>query len=173
MGVNAAATAPDWFINLMIYLFGLGLFILEIFIPSGGLIGIGAFGCVGFALYSIFAAGYTEVGLALVVLTLVYMVATFYWGLNRITSRASLDDAVATGDDVTAALELLGVAGEAITPLRPAGIARIDGRRFDVVGTGGFIPDGARVRVVEVNGNRIVVREEVTTAPTDSTEEPA
>ena len=41
--------------------------------------------------------------------------------------------------------------------LRPTGIARIDGRRVDVVTRGEQLEPGTRVRVVEVSGNRLVV----------------
>jgi membrane-bound serine protease (ClpP class) len=52
----------------------------------------------------------------------------------------------------------LGKDGVAQTALRPAGIAEIDGTRVDVVAESGFIDPGAPVRVVLVEGNRIVVR---------------
>jgi membrane-bound serine protease (ClpP class) len=53
----------------------------------------------------------------------------------------------------------LGHTGTALSPLRPAGIADIDGARVDVVSEGSFIPVGATIEVVRVDGNRIVVRE--------------
>ncbi len=53
----------------------------------------------------------------------------------------------------------LGRTGTAISPLRPAGIADIDGTRVDVVSDGGFIDAGAAIEVTRVDGNRIVVRQ--------------
>jgi membrane-bound serine protease (ClpP class) len=52
----------------------------------------------------------------------------------------------------------LGRTGRAASPLRPAGIADIDGRQVDVVSDDGFIEAGAPVVVARVDGNRIVVR---------------
>jgi membrane-bound serine protease (ClpP class) len=52
----------------------------------------------------------------------------------------------------------LGRSGTALSPLRPAGIAEIDGTRVDVVSDGGFIEAGAAIEVTRVDGNRIVVR---------------
>jgi membrane-bound serine protease (ClpP class) len=52
----------------------------------------------------------------------------------------------------------LGKQGTAESPLRPAGIADIDGRRVDVVSQGEWIDAGARIEVIRVDGNRIVVR---------------
>ena len=53
----------------------------------------------------------------------------------------------------------LGHTGTALSPLRPAGMAEIDGARVDVVSDGGFIEAGAVIEVTRVDGNRIVVRE--------------
>lgn len=53
----------------------------------------------------------------------------------------------------------MGRAGIALSPLRPAGIAEIDGVRIDVVSDGGFIDAGASIEVTRVDGNRIVVRQ--------------
>jgi membrane-bound serine protease (ClpP class) len=52
----------------------------------------------------------------------------------------------------------LGRQGHAVSPLRPAGIADIDGQRVDVVSDGGFIDAGEPIRVERVDGNRIVVK---------------
>jgi membrane-bound ClpP family serine protease len=55
--------------------------------------------------------------------------------------------------------ELLQGTGTALTQLRPSGVALIKGQRVDVVTEGGLIESGAAVRVVAVEGARIVVRE--------------
>jgi len=52
----------------------------------------------------------------------------------------------------------LGRTGTALSPLRPAGIAEIDGARVDVVSDGGFIDAGTSIEVTRVDGNRVVVR---------------
>jgi membrane-bound serine protease (ClpP class) len=54
-------------------------------------------------------------------------------------------------------LALVGQDGTIEADCRPAGMARIDGRRVDVVTRGEWIEAGTRVRVVEVQGNRVVV----------------
>jgi membrane-bound serine protease (ClpP class) len=51
-----------------------------------------------------------------------------------------------------------GHTGVALSPLRTAGIAEIDGTRLDVVSDGGFIDAGTSIEVTRVEGNRIVVR---------------
>lgn len=52
----------------------------------------------------------------------------------------------------------LGKKGRASSPLRPAGIAEIDGQRVDVVSDGEHIEAGQLIEVTRVDGNRIVVR---------------
>jgi membrane-bound serine protease (ClpP class) len=52
----------------------------------------------------------------------------------------------------------VGRHGTAVTPLRPAGIATIDGARVDVVSDGDYIASGEPVVVTRLEGNRVVVR---------------
>ncbi|HLJ97074.1 MAG TPA: NfeD family protein [Gemmataceae bacterium] len=54
---------------------------------------------------------------------------------------------------------LLGAIGVAATALRPAGIARFGDDFVDVVSEGSYIAAGTRVQVVEIEGNRVVVKE--------------
>ena len=54
--------------------------------------------------------------------------------------------------------ELVGRTGDDTTELPPSGTAEIDGRPVDVVSEGAFLPKGTNVRVVTVEGARVVVR---------------
>ena len=54
--------------------------------------------------------------------------------------------------------ELLGQTGTTLTTLRPAGTAVINGKRVDVVSEGAFIEKGKNVKVVDLEGLRVVVR---------------
>ena len=54
--------------------------------------------------------------------------------------------------------ELLGEVGDAITSLRPAGTCVFNGKRIDVVADGVYIEKGTRVKVVGIEGLRVVVR---------------
>jgi membrane-bound ClpP family serine protease len=54
--------------------------------------------------------------------------------------------------------ELLHQTGTAATVLRPSGTAIINGRRVDVVTEGDLVERGAPIRVVAVEGMRVVVR---------------
>ena len=54
----------------------------------------------------------------------------------------------------------LGDAGVALTALRPAGAAQIADRRVDVVTDGDWIEPNTSVRVVRIEGAKVVVRAE-------------
>ncbi len=56
-------------------------------------------------------------------------------------------------------IALLGAMGVAVTPLRPAGKAQFGEQFLDVISDGDYVPPGGRVRVVEIEGTRIVVKE--------------
>jgi membrane-bound ClpP family serine protease len=56
----------------------------------------------------------------------------------------------------------LGKVGRSLTQLRPAGTADFDGVHLDVVTEGSFIGPGTEIRVIMVEGPRIVVRQEKT-----------
>ncbi len=52
---------------------------------------------------------------------------------------------------------LVGKEGVTLSPLRPAGIAEIEGERMDVVTDGEFLASGTPVKVLSIEGVRIVV----------------
>lgn len=52
---------------------------------------------------------------------------------------------------------LVGRTGCALTPLRPSGTADIDGRTVDVLTDGVYVDAGVPLRVVRVEGARVVV----------------
>lgn len=54
--------------------------------------------------------------------------------------------------------ELLDQTGVALTTLRPSGMALVNGRRVDVVTEGPFLERGTPVKVIAIEGLRVVVR---------------
>lgn len=66
--------------------------------------------------------------------------------------------------------ELLHQTGVAFTQLRPSGIALIDGRRVDVVSDGALIEKGTPIKVVAIEGMRVVVRAAPGVATASTTE---
>lgn len=71
------------------------------------------------------------------------------------TSQNSADGFQAAPQELAA---LAGQSGQSLSPLRPAGVALIDGQRVDVVTNGEFIESETEVEVVAVEGSRVVVQ---------------
>ena len=55
--------------------------------------------------------------------------------------------------------ELMGMEGIALTTLRPAGSAEFNGQKYDVVADWEYIPKGNKVKVIRVEGIKVVVKE--------------
>lgn len=142
---------------------GLMLIIAEVLVPSFGLLGgLATLAVVG----SVFVAWREDPSLgssfliAAVLLVPTFVVLAFKilprtpLGKRLILSGPTFDDGAAVDQRDKG---LLGAEGVAMTPLRPAGMARLAGRRVDVVSRGERVDPGERVRVIEVKGNRVVV----------------
>jgi len=83
--------------------------------------------------------------------------------LNRLMLKPQAEAEMA-GEDVSEAVRpetaaLLGALGVAATPLRPAGKVKFGDEYIDVVAEGSYVEAGTRVQVIEIEGNRIVVKE--------------
>ena len=57
--------------------------------------------------------------------------------------------------------EMVGKSGVAITSLRPAGTALIEGQRVDVVTPGTFLEKDTEITIIQIDGNRVVVDKKV------------
>ncbi len=147
---------------LTLLLLGTALFVLEIFVP-GGIAGLfGGLLCL-LAAWKAVAAFDGWIGLALALLAVVVACGMVFlvvrvFPSTRVGRKLSLhaDLKESRADDPSLA-SLAGAEGTAETALRPAGFATLGGRRVDVVTRGDEIPAGEPVRVVEIEGNRVVV----------------
>lgn len=161
-GHYAAGLAEYW----VLLLFGLGvvLLLIEVVIPGFGIIGIT--GILSIVASIILAAKTVEAGLLMFAAALVLSALLAFLAYRFFERRGALrhiflaNEARSELGYVSAAdqKELLGMEGAALSALRPAGAAQIAGRRVDVVSEGTFIPAGAAVKVVSVEGARVVVR---------------
>ncbi|MCA9320835.1 MAG: hypothetical protein KDB18_12995 [Salinibacterium sp.] len=149
-------------------LVGSALVIAEVMFPSFGLIGIMAATCFLFAILEAFDMGDTQGygAVAAVVLAIPGAIWSGFWILrttplgNRLLMKPPPFKTGASPAAAEAGLDqLVGREGHTESPMRPAGIVDLDGRRVDAVSDGGFLAAGTRVRVTHVEGNRIVVTE--------------
>lgn len=136
------------------------LMMLEVYLP--GMIA----GTIGFlCLIAGVIVGYVEFGARVGTWILTGVVAALIGGFFAwlwVFPRTSMGRAVIShrtvGDIGVEKPELVGQSGVAFTRLRPSGTALIGGHRVDVVTEGGMVEKGEAVRVVAVEGMRVVVR---------------
>ena len=152
----------SWAILLM--LIGCGLVVMEIFIPSGGVLGFLSVVAIVGSIIMAFRRD-TAMGLGFIVITLIVVPAVIglafkYWPMTPM-GRAFLgelpDEEDVKPDDPRR--ELVGRIGTAKSKMLPSGSVLVDGHLLDAVSQGAAIEAGQTVVVVEVRGNRVVVRE--------------
>jgi membrane-bound serine protease (ClpP class) len=110
----------------------------------------------------------TRVAIAMGVTLVGLVVAAHYLPRTRAMSGLILQSSLASNthaqgpDSFVSADEsrFAGQVGVAESDLRPVGVARFGDERVDVISEGGYVAAGTRVRVLHVEGARIVVRAE-------------
>ncbi len=144
---------------------GILLMAVELVIPGGivGLIGYCLFmwgvfiGLGGGDIATYAVLGSTIVLLLLLVTFFNHFSKTWIGKLFTLGQRSTTKQGYVSNDVQS---DLQGKIGVAHTPLRPAGIARIDDMLIDVVTEGDFIDAGATIVVVRVIGSRNIVRQQ-------------
>ena len=159
--------------ELLLVASGLVLLALEIFvIPGFGIAGVlGIIALLGGLSLSLVGAGATwefilravgQVVFSLLAALIASLVMLRFLPRLPLDRRLILETGLAAGQGYASAPETdqrwLGKSGRAVSPLRTAGIAEIEGERVDVVSDGEFIESGAPIMVTRIDGNRIVVR---------------
>jgi membrane-bound serine protease (ClpP class) len=156
-----------WF-PVLLFVVGFIALFLELFVPAAGLIGAAGIICMvvgtvlgyrsfGSTVGTLFLTG-TLVGVpAMIVIGLKLFPKTFV-GKRLILSFSQGQAEGFTSYTSERYENLLGREGEAVTMLRPSGMVLIDGKKHSVVTSGELIERGERVRVIKVEGSRVVVR---------------
>lgn len=150
--------------DAILLLAGVGFLLLltEMFLPGGVL---GALGCA--LLVAAIVVGYVQHGFVwgsvmLCVIVVVVLVGFCVWMAifprTAVGRSLMLGRSLGKGDERAPSLCAVGDVGISITPLRPAGTARIGERRVDVVAEGEFVERDAAITVIACEGARIVVR---------------
>lgn len=150
---------------IILLILGIILIVVEFFVAGGiiGLLGVGSI--IG----SLFMAGYdfTHMSMSVAIAFVVAIVAAVIL-FKSIGMERGLFRHIVLRDRTTTELgyvssvnreELIGAEGVTVTPLRPAGTAVFDDERLDIVSEGSFIELDKRVKIVKVEGMRIVVQE--------------
>lgn len=149
---------------VVLLILGIILVIAEFFVTGGilGILGIGAI--IG----SLFLAGYDlgQMSLSISIAFIVAVIAAFILfkavGMEKgLFRHIILRDQTSTELGYVSSinrLELIGLEGVAVTTLRPSGTGVFNNERIDVVSEGTFIEKETKIKVVKVEGARIVVR---------------
>jgi len=154
-----------WLLVLALIVLGFILLLTELLvIPGFGFIGVLGLGALGYGIYIATTRLSPLVGILVSLASLTILIGmirffpkTAFWKRLRLERTEEKDK----GFQVQANLDTyIGETGVSITPLRPSGIAKIEGKRIDVVTEGIFLPKDARIKVISVEGNRVVVRKE-------------
>ncbi|MFZ4574988.1 MAG: NfeD family protein [Phycisphaerales bacterium] len=161
----------EWLVwGLILLGLAFGLLILEIFVPTAGILGITslALACVG--VFCLFRASLGW-GLGGLTSVLIGGPTTFFYGLKvyrqtalgkKMTS-ADADEVVAAAREeeeeaFRARLQLMGREGEVVTELRPVGVVKIGDQRYDALSETTLVSSGAKVRVTGVEPTQLRVR---------------
>ena len=149
---------------LLLFIGGLALIGLEMFVPGGI---VGTVGIITVVYAIIYVNKSTYYIAFILVVSLILAVILYYVNRNvfykklMFLDRLVLNDSISTKDGYVASesrLELLGQKLIAYTDLRPAGVAILDNEKLDVVTDGDFIEKGNKIEVIRVEGMRIVVK---------------
>jgi len=146
------------------------LVFIEVFVPSGGIIGLVATGVAIAGVVFLFRYS-TTWGLAGSLLVIVGGPSIFFFALNLLPSTP-MGRAMMGGIDPVKQeererqereerenlLSLVGAEGEALTDLRPVGSVRVDGQRHEATSDTSYIRSGERIRVTGVDMATLKVR---------------
>lgn len=150
--------------SILLFLIGVALIVVEMFQPGFGIAGIGGIICL---IADIFITAHTWMqglimaAIIVVLLALLFAIFVLLSARGRFPGKLVLKESTGAEEGFSAAEDmqyLMGKQGIAVTDLRPAGNADFDGVKLDVVTRGEFVEHGNSVAVIEVEGNRIVVR---------------
>lgn len=149
------------FAAIITLILGVGLIVLEICLPGFGVPGISGTVLTAFSL--LVMINYIGWGALLVAIGILLLLGCVLLIVSRSAKRGKgrfvLHSSINQKQDQTEVWIKPEMHGIALTDLHPSGIASFGERKTDVVTRGEFVFKEARIKVLEVDGNRIVVKE--------------
>ena len=157
-----AINSPALIMPTILQLAGVVVLLAEIFIPSGGMLGVIAAGLFVYSLFIVFNDISITTGFFFLFIDFIALTSIIYWGIKLIgRSPAALIKTLSSQEGVTSqdsSMEsLLGKTGVTLADLRPSGLALIEGHRLDVISQGEYIKKESQIIVHKVTGNQIIV----------------
>lgn len=158
----------DWWLLFAVFLYVVCavLIVAEVFIPSGGLLGIAAFASLAGGVVLFFRhspmAGLAGLIVAIFMVPSLLVLAYKLLPRTRFGRRVLLAPPVRQrGDAISDApqlSELLSRTGRVLTTMRPVGMCDFDGRRVECVAESGYVQKDKKVKVIGVDGTQVTVR---------------
>jgi membrane-bound serine protease (ClpP class) len=148
---------------IVLLLLGCALVVLEVFVPSGGILGtlagLALVGSIIFAFRRDITAGLAFVLISMVAVPVLLTFAFRVWPHTPM-GKAFLGELPSEDEfkPVDPRRELVGRLGVAKSKMLPSGSVLVDGQWIDAVTQGDAIEPGEPVVVVEVRANRVIVR---------------
>lgn len=162
-------------LEIILFFVGVALLILEVFvIPGFGVAGIAGIICIVGSLYMSLIGSFESVSMpdmtgaamqvGLVLLSTIviagimgkFLPKTGLWRWITLEPEFKKEAGYVASDDYS---EYLGKIGTAQSTLRPAGIGEFGNKRLDVVTEGEFVEQDRPIKIIRVEGYRLIVRE--------------
>ncbi|WP_209860401.1 NfeD family protein [Paenibacillus shirakamiensis] len=159
---NYIAGFAGWETGLL-FVIGLILLALELFVPSFGILGLlGSASLIAGVVRAAYDTqdAFRSLAIAFGAALVVIIIVVWMFKEKGIWNRFMLKDELTKEKGYSASderLELLGQVGSSLTILRPSGMAQFGDERIDVVTEGVFIQANTPVKVIKVEGSRVVV----------------
>lgn len=163
------------FVAIVLLVVGMGLALLEVLVPSGGILGLLSAAALVGSLVMAFThdtAGGFAVLAAVAILLPIVIVLGFKWLPKSPFGKLLI---LQTPEDTPEQLGVAGIceedfsllvgkSGVTDSVLRPSGFAMIENERYTVVADGDMLDEGVDIEVISVEGNSIVVEAKDETA---------
>ncbi len=148
-----------FYVTIILVLLGTALVIIEMLLPGLGAPGIGgAVLCVGgvLAMYNYIGWNvmWVVLGVVLILIGSLYFITS---SNKKKKNPLILTSSINQQEEVPAHELSINDEGIALTELRPAGSALFSDRKYDVLTSGEFIEKNAPVKVLKIEGNKIIV----------------
>ena len=155
-------------VSAVLLLLGLGLCIIEICVPGFGFFGISGAVCIVGGIIALLAYGATvtqffvTLFIVLAVLGIVFLIAIHSAKRGLLSKTPLITSGTAVSEDYGSPEKnygkLLGKEGTLLCESKPVGRAMIEDEEYEVTTKHDFLPKGTIVKVIEVEGAKIVVK---------------
>lgn len=152
----------SYIMPIALQLLGLAVIVIEIFVPSLGLLSVMAAGILLYSLYLVFSTisysmGMVFLGVDILLIPVILVLGFKALGASSLSLHKKLSSKEGVSSQAPDLVSWKGKKGEAVTDLRPSGTVMIEEKRLDAVTDGEYVDAGTPVVVTLVSGNRIVV----------------